>query len=364
MKKKIKVAFMLPTLHAGGAERVISYIYKNFNTEDFSASLLITGLKSESKFYQDDKSIIFLNNPKVRQSFIDLVKHIRKNKPDIVFSSLSHLNILLAYISVFFPNIVFIGRETFLKSDTSDYKIKKSSKFYKLLSRIALKKLDFLVCQSEDMKRDFESYMNIPSKKVRVINNPITNYNEANLKTSSFQNRKEVKFITVGRYSKIKGYDRILRNLSELNYPYTYTIIGTGNMEQTQAIESLIKTLKIDESVKQIPYTNNVSKYLKKADFFLQGSYMEGFPNALLESCAIGLPVIAFDVPGGTKNIVEHEVNGYLVKDESEFLSRLNSLYSFDPQEVSHSVMKKFSTEIILKQYENLFIEAIEKNEK
>ena len=44
--------------------------------------------------------------------------------------------------------------------------------------------------------------------------------------------------------------------------------------------------------------------YLSDSDFFIQGSYVEGFPNSVLESCSVGTPVIAFNCPGGTKEII------------------------------------------------------------
>jgi glycosyltransferase involved in cell wall biosynthesis len=91
----------------------------------------------------------------------------------------------------------------------------------------------------------------------------------------------------------------------------------------------------------------------------LQGSYSEGFPNALLESCVVGTPVIAFNVPGGTKEIIEDGVNGFLVKNENEFLEKLNDNRIWDPEAIRESVVRKFSKEKILKQYENLFLDIL-----
>ena len=84
---------------------------------------------------------------------------------------------------------------------------------------------------------------------------------------------------------------------------------------------------------------------------FIQGSFVEGFPNALLESCAAGTPVIAFNVPGGTKEIVEHNINGYLVDDGDDvsFLNYLNSFKEWNPNVVRDSVYKKFNKEKIIK---------------
>ena len=53
---------------------------------------------------------------------------------------------------------------------------------------------------------------------------------------------------------------------------------------------------------------------------FIQGSYVEGFPNAVLESCSVGTPVVAINCPGGTKEIIEHATNGFLVVSDDDFI--------------------------------------------
>jgi glycosyltransferase involved in cell wall biosynthesis len=93
---------------------------------------------------------------------------------------------------------------------------------------------------------------------------------------------------------------------------------------------------------------------------FLQGSYVEGFPNALLESCVVGTPVIAFNAPGGTKEIVENGINGFLVYDEGEFIEKLKGNRVWSPKEIRESVYRKFNKDKILMQYEQLFFDILQ----
>ena len=71
----------------------------------------------------------------------------------------------------------------------------------------------------------------------------------------------------------------------------------------------------------------------------------------------MGTPVIAFNAPGGTKDIVKDGQNGFLVENEVEFLSILNDirkLKTINNEEVKLSVIDKFNSKKIVNQYEEL----------
>ena len=121
-----------------------------------------------------------------------------------------------------------------------------------------------------------------------------------------------------------------------------------------------IKKYDLVSKVNYIKYTDKVLKELINNDYFLQGSYVEGFPNTLLESCSVGTPFIAFNAPGGTKEIYQPMVNGYLIENEIEYTNVLRTIIekpSFDRRKVIKSVVDKFSSEKILLKYETLLKE-------
>ena len=43
---------------------------------------------------------------------------------------------------------------------------------------------------------------------------------------------------------------------------------------------------------------------MKSANFLVMSSYVEGFPNTLLESLVVGTPVISFDCPSGPSELI------------------------------------------------------------
>lgn len=351
MKKKI--LFILPSLAAGGAERVISFISQNLDRKAFDVSLLIISSKTSNSYELDDNlKTIYLDKKRVLNAIPLLFKSIAKIKPDIVVSSISHLNTVMAITSLFFRKTKFIAREATVTGKRVEDKSFKAL-FYSKLIKTTYPLLDRIICQSEDMKNDLISTFQIPEEKIVIINNPITNnIIEKNLK-NKIEYTGPIKYITVGRLVDVKGHLRIIELLSKITFNYTYTIIGEGSLKDK--IFNTIKNYGMNDKIIYIPYTKEVSKYLIQSDLFLQGSYVEGFPNAVLESCAVGTPVLAFNAPGGTKEIIENGVNGFIVSDAEGFLDKLNDKHEWDALQIKNSVYQKFGKKIIMDKYEILF---------
>ncbi|SDH57880.1 glycosyltransferase [Winogradskyella thalassocola] len=357
---KSKIFFILPTLFAGGAERIISFVSQNLDKEKFDVTLIVIGRENESKFEVTGIPVIFLNKSRVLNGVFEVSILIAKQKPQVVVSCIAHLNIMMGLISVFVSDPIYVGRQAGVPGTPVNYNKprKKKKSLIKLFfnyEKFGLKQLDHYICQSADMKQNLMNTSGIKDEFITIINNPVTQTNI--IKNTTTNTNKIKKYITVGRLSEAKGYVRILKVLSRLSFPFQYTIIGEGTYYDTIIKE--VTKLGLKDNVIFIDYTANVSKYLVDNDMFLQGSFSEGFPNALLESCAVGTPVIAFNAPGGTKEIVEDQVNGFLVEDEDEFLKRLNDERQWDPKEIRESVYRKFNKNKIINDYENFFIKLL-----
>lgn len=357
MHNKIKVFFILPTLFAGGAERVITFVAKHLDKNKFDVTLIVIGFEKDNKYDVSNLSVIYLNKPRVLSGARGIVGLLAKHKPQIVVSSISHLNIMMGLISKLFPKIKFIGRHATITNVAQKYKKpKKKSLLSSLINfnQIGIKSLDYIICQSSDMKTDFLKIYNIDENRIKIIHNPVTQTKV--LKAVKINDNSVKKFITVGRMTKVKGQARLLDVLSRLKIPFHFTIIGNGRNKED--VLKKIEDLQLTDKVTHIEHSDDVFSHLIEHDMFLQGSYSEGFPNALLESCTVGVPVVAFNAPGGTKEIVTNGVNGYLVESENEFLEKLEQVRDWIPKEISEHVYKKFNKEKILNDYQDLFLEA------
>ena len=115
MNKK-KILFIVPSLKAGGAERVISFLAKNLDQNIFKIKVAVVGFKKDAVYNLDDLDITFFNQDRMLNGIIPLFKFIKIHKPDIVFGTIRHVNILLGFYNLIFKNVRFIVRESSVMS--------------------------------------------------------------------------------------------------------------------------------------------------------------------------------------------------------------------------------------------------------
>lgn len=121
-------------------------------------------------------------------------------------------------------------------------------------------------------------------------------------------------FIFVGWLVREKGILELLDAISDLRsrYRFRFTFVGSGTLEEQ--VGKYIESCDLDGDVVALGWKSSeeVQSLLISADVFVLPSHAEGFPNALLEAMAKGLPAICSDV-GGISDTLQHGVNGFLI---------------------------------------------------
>ncbi len=319
--KKISIIFIIPSLSGGGAEKVICTIARELNKEkfDISVALVTTRNAVHRDLLPDYIKIIDLKSTRVLFSLPKIVFLLWKKKPNILFSSVGHLNLAISLIMAILPKSTkYIARETGTVSKII-YDLKFST-LWTLGYKLFYPKYDLIICQSQYMKDDLSKNFLIAPKKMIVINNPIDVDNILELALESTPEiayrRNNINLVSVGRLSHEKGYDILLNTISLIhNHDIHLNILGDGPMKKQLEKQSI--DLGISEKVSFLGYVKNPYPYIKLADALIMCSRHEAFSNVVLEALTCGTPVIATPSPGGIHEVLDNINECHIVKEIS-----------------------------------------------
>ncbi|MEO6254687.1 MAG: glycosyltransferase [Ferruginibacter sp.] len=311
--KKIKLLILTPTLQCGGSEKFVSLVCQHINTEIFSVCLIV--INNDKPFYQVPNraiEIVDLKKDRILFSLPAIKAVVKKYKPAIIFSTANHLNLYLAiFRNHFDARTQFIAREGSIVSINNQHA--KFPALYNRLIKKYYKRFDHIVCQSVYMQQDLVKHYNIAAHKTVVIHNAV----EEGLNTAPQPGKgmtdRIYKFITIARLSEEKGIERLIHAVGLISVPFNYYIIGEG--KKRKELQKLIDALHVKDKIFLVGEKMNPFRGMEDADLFLFGSYYEGFPNVLPEAGAHGIPVIAFNAPGGIAEIITGQDMGQLVDD-------------------------------------------------
>jgi UDP-D-galactose:(glucosyl)LPS alpha-1,6-D-galactosyltransferase len=109
---------------------------------------------------------------------------------------------------------------------------------------------------------------------------------------------------------KQKQTDLLLSALSTVEGNWSLEIVGDG--EDAPALKAMTRDLGLEERIVWHGWKSNPWQEPAQADLLILCSKFEGFPMALVEAIARGIPCISSDCPSGPSDIVQDGVNGWL----------------------------------------------------
>lgn len=357
---RVRLLIITPSLECGGSEKFVSLVCNYIDLNKIVVCLLV--VNNARPFYEiKNRSIEIINLKKDRVLFsLPSIKAVvKKFNPDIVFSTANHLNLYLAiFRNQFDKKIKFVAREASIVSISS--KQAKMPLLYNRLIKRYYKRFDHIICQSAYMQEDLVRNYQVTANTTMVIHNAIEDPADKIDHPRIKEGERVYKFITVARLSEEKGIERLIHAVGLLSISFKYYIIGEGN--KRNELEKLIDDLQLQGKVFLTGQKNDPFNGMEDADLFLMGSYYEGFPNVLPEAGVHGIPVVAYNVPGGIAEIITGNETGLLVNDADPitFATTINKAITtgFNREKIIESTKKRFSLNSMIQALENIFLES------
>jgi glycosyltransferase involved in cell wall biosynthesis len=153
-------------------------------------------------------------------------------------------------------------------------------------------------------------YHRIPSMKRYIIPNPV----QAHLDDVARTDKPPYHIVSLGRLERIKNHALLIRAFAKLadNFPdWDVQIYGSGR--EYASLQQLIVSLDLVGRVSLNLPVHDVADVLSGTAIYVQPSYAEGFPNAVLDAMACHVPVIVTDYQGNPRDLITHRETGVIV---------------------------------------------------
>ena len=273
-------------------------VYRNTNLKEVKNSLRLEFLKGLFK-YKDkiphEKEILhYIHTP---EAFIQ-VKLCHPFARTAIFSHGSFFNMVRGFR--FFQNNKIVGScfEGFIKW--------------------MLRNANLIFVLDDDSLNQYINY----NKNVVKVNNSIILPEED---YSDKQLHNPIRLLFVGRLSKVKRIDEIIKAVENCKEDVVLTIVGDG--EERTHLESLVETNRVKFTGALKP--DQVKNEMIRGDILVMNSVLEGKPMTIIEAMSYGMPIITTNV-GGISELVEF--GGNAIETDGTFLQIICAIKNITSQ--------------------------------
>lgn len=352
---------LIPHLGGGGAEKIVTHLARELSRAKYEVHLcLVTATSVPKEAFPPQVTVHALPATRVRASALRLLSLVRSLQPRVIVSGIFHLNFLVLLLRPLYPRgvkVIVRQNGTVSASLASDG----LPAYTRLLYRMLYPWADRIICQSAAMAHDLATEIGISAQRLVVLPNPVE-VDGLRALAASFPMQwtgPGPHLLAVGRLSREKGFDLLLRALARLReqFPHADLVIAGAGSEEF-ALRSLCHDLGLEAAVFFAGYIDQPAARFPGASAFVLPSRHEGLPNALLEAAAAGLPLIATPASRGVTDLLHGQAGVWLAREvtaEALAGAMLDALVALEPgQRFEHAFINQFRLERAIAAYQDL----------
>ncbi|MAM09671.1 MAG: hypothetical protein CML23_04245 [Rhizobiaceae bacterium] len=304
-------------------------------------------------------TVVELNRPKARHILFDMVRYLKREKPDAIFSAEDHLNdIVIASALLSGSKAKITGSSRVNPFDTYSRKFMSKRWFLKRITSALMWRATALTCVSKAMVEQYRTlFRNAPHVCVyNIVDTPAARDRIAEPVCHPwFSGQRSIPtLVAAGQLGPWKGFSDLIAavHIVSQKRPVRLAIFGEGL--QRAELQAQIDRLGMSEIIALEGHVTNPLKYFAHADAFVLSSHLEGMPNVLIEAMMAGCTPVATDCPTGPREILENGRYGYLVpvKDPIALAAGIENALSnpIDPK-ILEEAIRPFQEDAVLAEH-------------
>ena len=328
-----RIAFFLPSLQGGGAERVMVNLAHALCTCGLKIDFVVAQAQGPYlKELPPAVQLVDLCASRVLAALPGLIRYLRRSRPQVIISAMNHANIvlLLAIRLAACRTSAIVSEHSVASIDLAFHPGLKSWTI-KHLMKILYPRARYIVAVSQDVAADLAQLLGFERERIKVIYNPVISLEQLEQSCRPvthpwFSDQSVPIIMSAGRLEISKDFATLIRAFDRVRRQRPMRLMILGEGKQRLELEALIEQLKAGECVALPGFVDDPMAYMRHADLFVLTSLYEGLPTVLVEAMACNVPVISTDSPGGACEILEHGKWGKLVPVG-------------DPETLSHAIL-------------------------
>jgi glycosyltransferase involved in cell wall biosynthesis len=313
------IAFFLPSLRGGGAERVVANLVQGIARRGLPVDVVLAA--AEGAFLDQlppAVRLVDLRASRVLQTLRPLSRYLRSERPRILISSMHHANLVALWAARLAgqqtPVIVTV-HSTLSQTHRRDLA---DRWLWPHLIRAFYPRARGIVAVSSGTADDLARAAKIPRERIQVIYNPvITPAMDALARQLPehpwFAAGQPPVILGVGRLTWAKDFSTLIRAFSQLRQRRPVRLIILGEGKKRSALTALAKELGVADDVALPGFRPNALAFMANSALFVLSSVLEALPTVLIEALAVGARVVSTDCPNGPREILQHGRLGSLV---------------------------------------------------
>lgn len=315
-----KICLFVPSLAGGGAERVMATLASNFARRGYATQLVLA--KPEVEYASElDPSIevVQLRTHRGIRTVLPLARHLRRERPDVLFSTIAEANIA----AIVARQIARVPVRTVIReASTPSIALFRSPSPKKRLAgrllRWAYQRADAVIAVSQGVLHDLIEIIQLPAYKVALIHNPVPIHRIRALACEPVNHSwllpdSPPTILSVGNLKRAKDYPTLLRAFAIVRRQIDARLLILGDGIERELLTHLIRELDLCAFVDMPGFDPNPFRYMRRARLFVLSSVYEGFPNVLVQALVCGCPVVSTDCTSGPRDITDQGRYGLLV---------------------------------------------------
>ena len=359
-----RIAFFLPTLAGGGAERVALNLLKGMLDRDVLLDFVLAD--AEGPYLEQvpkQVRLINLGTGRVTKAIPALAKYLKEARPVGLLSHMNHTNvaaILAKELARSKTNLVVVEHSTL--------SVAKSELWRSQLLPAAMKWLypraTTIVGVSQGVSADLDRVLGFPAGTAKTVYNPVIDPEllakaQEPIEHPWFEPEQPPVFLAVGRLTPPKDFSNLIRAFALVRQQRAARLMILGEGELRGELEAEIASLGIGEDVSLPGFVQNPYPYITKSSIFVLSSRWEGLPTVLIEAMACGCAVVSTDCPSGPDEILVGGKYGLLAPIENAAALADAMMKTLDrPIDKSITIDRGmyFSTELAVSSYLDLLL--------